>query len=185
MRACSSLMFDIFLAGVICETGNWAFIVGLYCITITWQRIFKTLVQNMVKDVLPHGCQFVFAIFGFFSTLFAFFHFWKFSAFFDQLNFLCRFGRFKVDIGRFLGTGRFLDTGSNKRQIFVGNSAREIIIICCCFKVCSFRLLFSKTNSFEKLINEVWVSSSFVTNMHILSLKRACFKGVVVYLFCI
>jgi len=35
----------------------------------------------MVKDVLPHGCQFVFAIFGFFSTLFAFFIFGSFWSF--------------------------------------------------------------------------------------------------------
>ena len=72
--------------------------------------------------------------FWLFFNSFCFFYFWKFLVFFDQLNFLCRFGRFKVDIGRFLSTGRFLDTGSDRRQIFVGNSAREIIIICCCFK---------------------------------------------------
>jgi len=37
--------------------------------------------------------------------------------FFGHLDFLCRFGRFKDDFGRFVGTGRFLDTVSGHRMI--------------------------------------------------------------------
>jgi len=42
---------------------------------------------------------------------------WLFLAFFGQLDFLCRFGRFKDDFGRFLGTGRFLSTVSGHRMV--------------------------------------------------------------------
>jgi len=38
-------------------------------------------------------------------------------AFFDQLDFLYRFGRFKVDFGSFLGTVTFLDTVSGHRML--------------------------------------------------------------------
>ena len=38
-------------------------------------------------------------------------------AFFGHIDFLCPFGRFKDDFGRFLGTGRFLDTVSGHRMI--------------------------------------------------------------------
>ena len=72
------------------------------------------------------GCQFGFfeakiVIFGLFTTPSAFFYFWKKAnwnlAFFGHLDFLCRFGRFKDDFGRFLSTGRFLDTASGHRII--------------------------------------------------------------------
>jgi len=38
-------------------------------------------------------------------------------AFFGSIDFLCRFGTFKDDFGRFMGTGRFLDTVSGRRMI--------------------------------------------------------------------
>ena len=70
------------------------------------------------------GCQFgyfeaEFVIFGLFSTLLAFFIFEKRTnlAFFGHSDFLCRFGKFNDDFGRFLGTGRFLNTASGHRMI--------------------------------------------------------------------
>jgi len=43
----------------------------------------------------------------------------KFALFwpFGELDFLCRFGRFKDDFGRFLVTGRFVDTVSGHRMM--------------------------------------------------------------------
>jgi len=38
-------------------------------------------------------------------------------AFFVQLELLCRFGRFKENFGRFMGTSRFLDTVSGHSMI--------------------------------------------------------------------
>jgi len=38
-------------------------------------------------------------------------------AFFGHINFLCRFGRSEDDFGRFMGTGRFLETASGRRMI--------------------------------------------------------------------
>ena len=61
-------------------------------------------------------------IFGLFSTQ-SFFIFekcqMKFALFwpFGELDFLCRFGRFKDDFGRFLVTGRFVDTVSGHRMM--------------------------------------------------------------------
>jgi len=68
------------------------------------------------------GCQFAFfeakfVMFGLFSILCTFFKnekrpnaIWIFLAFFGHIDFSCQFGGFKDDFGRFLGTGRFLDT---------------------------------------------------------------------------
>ena len=64
-----------------------------------------------------------FVIFGLFSTPLAFLFLkkgqMKFGFFwpFGELDFLCRFRRLKDDFGRFLGTGRFLDTVSGHRMI--------------------------------------------------------------------
>ena len=72
-------------------------------------------------------CQFGFSeakfeIFGFFSSP---------LTFFGQLDFLCPFGRLKVDFGRYLDTCAFLDTVlflDTECWIFIGNSAREFTI---------------------------------------------------------
>ena len=75
------------------------------------------------------GCQFGFfaaksVIFDLFCNSFGFFYFWKkakwnltFFGLFGELDFLCRFSRLKDDFGRFLATGRFLDTVSGHRMI--------------------------------------------------------------------
>ena len=103
-----------------------------------------------------------FVIFGVFQLLWLFLLLKKVQitfGFFDQLDFLCRFCRFTFDFGRFLGTGRFLDTVSGHRMLnFYWKLCTRIYIFrffVSCSWVCSFRLLFGKTKSFEKLINGV------------------------------
>jgi len=61
-----------------------------------------------------------FVIFGVFQLLWLFLLLKKVQitfGFFDNLDFLCRFCRFTFDFGRFLGTGRFLDTVSGHRML--------------------------------------------------------------------
>jgi len=103
-------------------------------------------------------------------------HFWPFlnsSAFFLLLKkrpFLVSYifmsiWQIKHDFCRFLGIGRFLDTVSGHRTIncYWKLCMRIHDFLCCCFNpVCSFRLLFSKTKRFEKLINGV----SFIVFMY-------------------
>jgi len=62
-------------------------------------------------------------------------------AVFGQIGLLCRFGIFKDDFGRFLGTGRFLDT------VFLLFHAFRFAV--------SDYSRYRKTKSFEKLINGV------------------------------
>jgi len=103
-------------------------------------------------------------------------HFWPFlnsSGFFLLLKkrpFLVSYifmsiWQIKHDFCRFLGIGRFLDTVSGHRTIncYWKLCMRIHDFLCCCFNpVCSFRLLFSKTKRFEKLINGV----SFIVFMY-------------------
>jgi len=68
--------------------------------------------------------------------------------FFDKLDLLCRFGRFKDDFLRFLGTGIFLDTVCGHRMInFCWKLCTGIYnFLFWCFVHfwdCNFRLLFS------------------------------------------
>ena len=106
--------------------------------------------------------------FGFFQ-LFVFL-FWKNAkrtlAFFGELDFLCKFGRFKDDFGGFLGTGRFLDTVYGHRMIhFYWKLCTRFILFCFAvswFYIFSFRLLFSKTKRLVKFINGV----SLILFMH-------------------
>ena len=58
--------------------------------------------------------------------------------FFWPLRFLCQFGRFKDDFGRFLGTGRFLDTVSGHRMI---NFRWKLCTIIYNFLFCCFTLI--------------------------------------------
>ena len=86
--------------------------------------------------------------------------------FFGQLDFLCKFGRFKDDFGGFLGTGRFLDTVYGHRMIhFYWKLCTRFILFCFAvswFYIFSFRLLFSKTKRLVKFINGV----SLILFMH-------------------
>ena len=93
-----------------------------------------------IRNASGQGCQFgffeaKFAIFGHFSTPLAFFYFWKkakcnlaFFVIFWRVRFLCRFGRF-------LGTGRFLNTVSGHRMI---NCDWKLCTRICNFLFCLF-----------------------------------------------
>jgi len=48
----SSALF--FLQRQVTKLASGFFIVGLYCVTITWQQIFKASLQIIVEGVLPH-----------------------------------------------------------------------------------------------------------------------------------
>jgi len=81
-----------------------------------------------------------------------------FFSLFRKLDFLCRFSRWKDDFGRFLGTGRFLDTVSGHRMIKFHWKFCTIInnFLFCLFHAFRFAVLIQATlqqsQSFEKFL---------------------------------
>ena len=165
------------------------------------QRALSVFKKGAALSCWQQVCQFglfeaKFVIFGLFQLLWLFWFLKKgqikfgFLAFFGELDFLCRFGTFKDDLGRFLGTGRFLDTVSGHRMI---NFHWKLCARICNFLFCllhAFRFAVSGYSSAKPKVSRSllveWASFFYVKNMRIFPFKSAfgCFRGAVVNLSC-
>jgi len=138
-------------------------------------------------------------IFWLFFNSFGFFYFWKrpntiwlFLAFSGQLDFLCRFGRVKDDIGRFLGTGTILDFVSGvwtqNEKFLLETLHKNLYFLFCSFKLLGlqFQVTIQQGKKFRSLLMEwdlfFWCIKYVKCTYGLFESTFGCYKGVVLYL---